>query len=48
MNSSSDVDSPHWDLSGRIIGASMAVHRVLKPGLDERLYENALVIELEK
>ncbi|MBI4324620.1 MAG: GxxExxY protein, partial [Chloroflexi bacterium] len=29
-----------------IIGAAMAVLNELKPGLDEKLYENALVIEL--
>ena len=26
----------------------MRVHSTLKPGLDEKLYENALVIELAK
>ena len=36
----------HEDLSGRIIGAGMAVLNQLRPGLDEKLYENALVIEL--
>lgn len=34
------------DLSGKIIGAAMKVHSYLRPGLDEKLYENALVIEL--
>jgi len=29
-----------------IIGAAMAVLNTLKPGLDERLYENALALEL--
>ena len=29
-----------------MIGAAMAVLNELKPGLDEKLYENALVIEL--
>jgi GxxExxY protein len=29
-----------------IIGAAMAVLNELRPGLDEKLYENALVIEL--
>ena len=32
------------ELSKRIIGAAMEVLNSLKPGLDERLYENALVI----
>ncbi len=36
----------HEDLSGKIIGAAMKVLNELKPGLDEKLYENALVIEL--
>ena len=36
----------HEKLSGEIIGAAMTVLNELKPGLDEKLYENALVIEL--
>jgi GxxExxY protein len=36
----------HEKLTGEIIGAAMAVLNELKPGLDEKLYENALVIEL--
>ena len=36
----------HEELTHQIIGAAMAVLNELKPGLDERLYENALVIEL--
>ena len=38
----------HEELSGGIIAAAMKVHSTLKPGLDEKLYENALVIELAK
>lgn len=34
------------DLTERIIGAAMAVHRALGPGLDEKIYENSLGIEL--
>ncbi len=41
-------DYIHKDLSGKVIGAAMTVLNTLKPGLDEKLYENALVIELEK
>ena len=38
----------HEELSGKIIGAAMAVPNELGPGLDEKLYERALVIELKK
>ena len=41
-------DLIHEALSREIIGAAMQVLNTLKPGLDEKLYENALVIELEK
>ena len=36
----------HEKLSEEIIGAAMTVLNELKPGLDQKLYENALVIEL--
>jgi GxxExxY protein len=36
----------HEELSRSIIGAAMAVLNELKPGLDEKLYERALVMEL--
>ena len=38
----------HEKLSEAIIGAAMKVLNTLKPGLDEKLYENALVIELTR
>jgi GxxExxY protein len=38
----------HKELSESIIGAAMTVLNTLKPGLDEKLYERALVIELRK
>jgi GxxExxY protein len=38
----------HRQLSEAIIGASMTVLNTLKPGLSEKAYENALVIELRK
>ena len=38
----------HKELSESIIGAAMTVLNTLKPGLDEKLYERALVIELQK
>jgi GxxExxY protein len=37
----------HEELTKDIIGAAIAVLNELKPGLDEKLYENALVIELQ-
>ena len=43
-----ESDLVHAELSRQIIGAAMAVLNELKPGLDEKLYENALVIELRK
>ena len=36
----------HEEITKDIIGAAMTVLNELKPGLDEKLYENALVIEL--
>jgi GxxExxY protein len=39
-------DILYEELSKDIIGAAMAVLNELKPGLDEKLYENALVVEL--
>ncbi len=38
----------HEEVSGKIIGAAMKVLNELKPGLDEKLYERALIIELER
>ncbi len=38
----------HEKLSGAIIGAAMDVLNELKPGLDEKLYERVLVIELRR
>jgi len=37
----------HEDITQDIIGAAMAVLNELKPELDEKLYERALVIELQ-
>jgi GxxExxY protein len=36
----------HEQITRDIVGAAMAVLNELKPGLDEKLYENALMIEL--
>ena len=38
----------HKELSESIIGCAMTVLNTLRPGLDEKRYENALVIELGK
>jgi GxxExxY protein len=38
----------HEELSGKIIGAAMEVLNELKPGLDEKLYERAMIIELKR
>ena len=36
----------HEDLTGKIIGAAIGVHRQLGPGFIESIYEHALVYEL--
>ena len=38
----------HSEISESIIGAAIKVLNTLRPGLDEKLYERALVIELKK
>ena len=38
----------HEELSGTVIGVAMEVLNELKPGLDEKLYERAMVIELRR
>jgi GxxExxY protein len=38
----------HEELSGKIIGVAMKVLNELKPGLDEKLYERAMIIELKR
>src|SRR5207302_8788664 len=42
-----DNELLHGELSKAIIGAAMTVLNELRPGLDEKLYENALVLELQ-
>lgn len=41
-------DAPSADLTRIVIGAAMKVLNTLKPGLDEKHYERALIIELTK
>lgn len=48
MDTDESTEYPHKELSHAIIGAAMKVLNTLKPGLDEKLHENALVIELRK
>lgn len=45
---SSAVDAQNADLTQIVIGAAMKVLNTLRPGLDEKLYERALIIELQK
>lgn len=41
-------DLIHKELSEAIIGCAMTVHNGLKPGLREKTYERALILELTK
>jgi GxxExxY protein len=41
------VNAPHQDITFRIIGAAMAVHRRLGPGHKEDVYQRALEAEFE-
>src|SRR5438552_17441493 len=38
----------HEELSGKIIGAAMEILNQLKPGLDEKLYEREMMMELKR
>ena len=38
----------HAELSEKIIGCCIAVHRALRPGFLEKIYESALCLELDK
>src|SRR4029450_3528919 len=43
-----DEEMIHEELSGKIIGAGMDVLNELRPGLDEKLYERAMIIKLKR
>ena|SRR5438128_10375893 len=47
LTDDTDYRMIHEELSGEILGAVMAVLNELKPGLDEKLYERAMIIELK-
>jgi GxxExxY protein len=38
----------HEDLTDKIIGCAIEVHKKLGPGFLESIYENALIVELQK
>ena len=40
------MEYPHQELTREVIAAAIVVHQELRPGLDEKLYERALCIEL--
>jgi GxxExxY protein len=42
------VQGPHEEMTYRIIGAAMAVHRRLGPGHKEKIYQRALEAEFER
>jgi GxxExxY protein len=41
------VKHVHWEITDRIIGAAIEVHRELRSGFLEKVYENALCLELK-
>lgn len=42
------MELPHNELTEKIIGAAIEVHKELGPGFIESIYENALVVELRQ
>ena len=45
---SRNMSYPHSDITERVIGCAIAVHRELHPGFMEGVYENALCHEMAK
>ncbi|HHV77482.1 MAG TPA: GxxExxY protein [Syntrophothermus lipocalidus] len=48
MNNEPPEKYPHADITEKVIGCAHRVHRKLGSGFLEKVYENAMVIELEK
>lgn len=48
MNTDGPEKLMHRELSRSVVGAAMKVLNTLKPGLNEKAHENAMVIELRK
>ncbi|MEI6676348.1 MAG: GxxExxY protein [Verrucomicrobiota bacterium] len=46
MKAYDELQYPHADLTEKIIAAAKTVHGAMRPGLDEKLYERAMCIEL--
>ncbi len=46
-NPGSDNIMKHADITGKIIGAAMELHRILGKGFQEVIYQRALEIELQ-
>jgi GxxExxY protein len=42
------MDLPFKELTHKIIGCAMEVHRILGPGFQEYIYQLAMAIELRK
>lgn len=48
MNTDGPEKLMHRELSRSVVGAAMKVLDTLRPGLNEKAYENAMVVELQK